>query len=147
MRKVLFILCAVLVSGCAVSTNLNFDREVEKYFADFRDYGLYISPDPCPDDFRPIGTFTIKVTPAQEEITRENENQGRRFNDGIYKKTYVNGAPIRLEVITYSQLLGIAVADAIEKKADGIANLKIRDIYNGALFDHYEISGLYIEKR
>lgn len=147
MRKVLFILCAVLVSSCATSSNLNFNREVEKSFADFRDYGLYISPDPCPADYRPIGTFTIKVTPAQEQITRDNETQGGRFNDGVYKKVYVNGAPIRLEVISYSQLLGIAVSDAIEKKADGIANLKIRDVHNGTLFDHYEISGLYIEKR
>ena len=147
MRKVLFILCAIIVSGCATTQNLNYDREIEKSFADFRDYGLYISPDPCPDDFRPIGAFTIKVTPAQEQITRENEDQGRRFNDGIYKKVYVNGAPVRLETISYSQLLGIAVADAIEKKADGIANLKISDIYQGNFFDHYEITGLYIEKR
>lgn len=90
----------------------------------------------------------ITVTPARELVTRTNEGKGGKFNDGVYRKVYVNGAPVRVEEISYSNLVGIAASDAIEKGADGIANLKIEHIAETpATQEVYEITGLYIEKK
>jgi hypothetical protein len=139
MKRILTVLAtAILVVSCGVQGH---QRIVSIGFVDYRPYtsaGIFLSPNPCNQEFEPIGELYIEVIPALKRA--ENDSKGF-YTDDIYSvKTMVP------ENIDASELLEIAVKKAGEMGANGISNLEIKVIRNAAnQIDRYEISGFCIK--
>lgn len=145
-RTIILLSIIVCLTGCAVQ---NQTRVVSASFIDYRPYsqsGFFISPDPYPGKFSSLGELYIEVFPAIESSRPTYSIQ----QDGIYSN--VSGTYARnQETIFSDELLEIAVDNARELGANGLADFDIRIIYRTdpktgkrVDVDHYEISGLCI---
>lgn len=137
-RIVILIAAAILTLSCGVAQR---QRITYVGFIDYRPYtsaGIFLSPNPCNQEFEPIGELYIEVIPALKRA--ENDSKGL-YNDDIYSvKTMVP------ENIDASELLEIAVKKAGEMGANGISNLKMTVIRNAAnQIEKYEIRGFCIK--
>ncbi|MBR5660642.1 MAG: hypothetical protein IKW99_03740 [Bacteroidales bacterium] len=99
-----FLLSAVTViaiaafSGCG-AINPQYSQTVTTSFLDFRPYteaGFFISPDPYPGTYDPIGQFSIEIIPAK------------------------NASGVQMP--SSKEILDIAYIEAQEKGANGISN-------------------------
>lgn len=146
MRKIFIILLAVMVSGCAVQM-----RTIEKNFYDYRPYtseGFFLSPNQYIAEHQPLGELFIKVTPA---LVSPKEKEGHKFSDGLYSSSSMG--KLVPEHISSSELLEMAVSEAVQRGANGISNFSVKAIYVTTVgkyatetkLSHYEISGLCIK--
>jgi len=139
MKKLVFILVAVIVAGCAVARQ---PRVVEAGFIDFRPYtdaGFLLSPDPYTGNFDALGEILVNVTPAL--VPAKSVAQGK-FVDGAY-----NSVGMVREKIDAAELLELAYKQAIQYGADGIVDLKFTFQSDAAGISQYTISGLAIKRR
>lgn len=147
-RIILLLTSAFILASCAVTRG----RFVSTYFLDFRPYseaGFFISPNPYPGDFVSIGELSITVEPAILPSSKVPASD-KKFEDGIYGAPPSSGA--YTETIPASELLDMAVAQALKVGANGLANFKCQAIYSTEVsrygssktLSHYEISGLCI---
>lgn len=149
MRKIIMIIAvAIITASCAVTR----DRQVSKYFLDYRPYsdaGFFISPNPYTGEFTSIGELSITVTPA---ILSKSQApvQVKNYNDALYAPV---GTGAIVENIPASELIDMAVKEAQSVGANGISNFKCVAVYNTQVsrsgvvnkeLSHYEISGLCI---
>ena len=114
MKKLLILcLAVVMFSSCAVTRIFPREMSAVTTFLDFRPYtenGFFLSPNDYPGKYIPIGQLYVVVEP---EILVE------KYGD-YYSYVTAEEKPISTEV-----LLELAVADAIDKGANGISNIKI----------------------
>lgn len=148
MKKIIFLLSILLISGCAMQRQ----RLVSTFFLDYRPYtehGFFISPDPFTGKFIPVGDLFITVIPgtkpkkAQEKVAIDYE---RAYFDDIYAAPTPSQVFTK-ETISPEELLEIAVSEAKRVGANGISNFKcecIRDIKTSTV-ENYCISGFCIK--
>ena len=152
MKKLIFLtVLSIMLCSCGIITR---DRIVTPLFLDFRPYSssdFFLSPNPYNGDFEPVGELNIVVDPA---VLRYDPSSANKYPDNIYaaKPTVVQ------ENIPASELLEIAVGEALKMGANGISNLKIevsKEVYgytkgsiNKAIdVDRYHITGFCIIRR
>ena len=119
-RFILLALLCIIACSCGVVTRT---RSVTSLFLDYRPYtsaDFFLSPNAYTGDFEPVGELNIIVDPAVVEIRYSSAN---KFSDNIYSNA--PRTPVTQELIPESELLEIAVGEAIKKGANGISNLKI----------------------
>lgn len=132
MKRIAIIAALLLAASCSVTR----DRSTLVTFASFSDYpDMWISPNDCPMAHTALGVLEIDITPA---IKRYNPK------DGIYANA--PSTVSRFERISYDELLGITVAEARARGANGISNLRISTTKSdGANFaTGYRIEGLLL---
>ncbi|MBR0224178.1 MAG: hypothetical protein IJL93_07895 [Bacteroidales bacterium] len=160
MKRLLSLLVfAALAASCSVAYQPR-DRAVETRYLNFKPYtsaGFYVSPDPCPADYTPMGQICIQVFPA--DIKREFRNESSvsgLSNDGIYKSKPGALLYYTKESISADELLQMIVEKALDLGASGLVNLKYdvvydthisKDGYSSRTLSYYEISGLCVEKK
>ena len=144
MKKLLTLAVVVIVaSSCSVMTH---QRYVSTMFLDFQPYteaGFFISPNPYTGEFSPIGEINIIVQPALMPKAKVIQGAGG-YTDGLYAQN--NNASVVQEEIPASELLNMAVREAVAKGANGISNFKCLVVADGDPIEprHYEISGFAI---
>lgn len=133
MKRLAFLLL-LLAASCGPAKRL--ERQVVVSFADYRPYqeiGFFISPDPYSGGpFESLGEIAIRVEPARDV-------KGGASDDGVYIRTESGH-----ETIQNSELLDIAVSEAIKREANGIVNYKV--IYPTSMDTAYTITGLCIRR-
>lgn len=132
MKRIAILAALLLAASCSVTR----DRATLVTFASFSDYpDMWISPNDCPMAHTALGVLEIDIIPA----IIVNKGNG----DGIYS-TQMNTASF--ERIYYDELLGIAVAEARARGANGISNLRITSNQReGETFaTHYKVEGLLL---
>lgn len=140
------------LASCGVTSPKPTQKFTSTVFLDYRPYtdaGFFISPDPYPGDFRSLGELHLDIHPAQVPAKAATvEDAKGRFEDGVYKQStgwsYLVAYPIPA-----SELMDEFVAKAKELGGDGVANFKCLVVYHPldqTLLDHYELSGLIIDR-
>lgn len=159
MKKcVIFIIAAIAICGCGTSQQ-TYDRYVDTHLLDYRPYteaGFFISPNSYPGVYSPVGDILIRVFPAVylKDNNKVLSAKTGGYDDGIYSRSN-DAAPnsgTKTEEISSSELLDIAVGEALKLGANGISNFRCSSIYDThvdrsgshRVFSHYEISGLCI---
>lgn len=123
MKKLIFIAIAVFtLTSCG--SLLPRETQTNVLYIDYTPYteaGFFLSPNNYPGPHTPIGELNIIIDP---EVKEKKDNK-KEFSDGIYQ----NNTP-KMAVKTFSseELLEMAVAEALNKKGNGISNLKIEII-------------------
>ena len=117
-KTIILAVFSIILCSCGITTR---NRIVTPLFLDFRPYtsaDFFLSPNPYTGEFEPIGELSVIVEPAVVKYEPKTET---KYTDGIYaaKPTVVR------EQIPASELLDIAVAEALKMGANGISNLKI----------------------
>lgn len=160
MKKfVISIVVAIAACGCGALRQVH-DRYVDTYFLDFRPYteaGFFISPNPYTGVYSPVGDLLVKVVPAVYPKDKKSmivNTKGGSYDDGIYSRPAESDYDTKTitEEISPSELLDIAVGEALKLGANGISNFRCSAIYDTIIdrngshkkFSHYEISGLCI---
>ncbi len=149
MRKIIFLLSILLISGCAVQRQ----RLISTFFLDYRPYteqGFFISPDPFMGKFMPVGDLSVTVIPgtkpkkSQEKIAIDYE---RAYFDDIYGAPPTPAQVFTKETISPEELLEIAVSEARKVGANGISNFKCECIRNikTNMVESYYITGFCIK--
>jgi len=125
MKRFIFFLVLVLfASGCGTMTRT---RSVVVGFADYRPFttaGMVVSPDPYTGaDYTAIGEFHLEIRPAW----------------------VADGANLKAETMTPSDILEIVVAEARKRGANGIVDYRVTPHYSSSgLIDVYEVYALLI---
>ncbi len=150
MKKLIFLtVLSIMLCSCGIMTR---DRIVTPLFLDFRPYtsaGFFLSPNPYTGDFEPVGELNLIVEPA---VVKNEPTTTSKFSDSVYAPK----TSVVQEDISESELLELAVGEALKMGANGISNLKIKvskEIYayaKGSLrkaieIDVYHITGFCIE--
>lgn len=150
-RIIILAVFSIMLCSCGITTR---NRIVTSLFLDFRPYtsaDFFLSPNSYTGEFDPIGELNIQVEPA---VVRYDPNTIAKFTDGIYAAKFT----VAQEYISESDLLEIAVQEALKMGANGISNLKIgitKDYYGytkGAIrkaieVDVYHITGFCIKRK
>ena len=150
-RIFLFLMMSMFLTGCGVQRL----RTVEKSFFDYSVYtdaGFFLSPNQYTGEHQPLGELFIKGTPAVVPANGKESPQKRNFSDGIYSNQPSFGR-VQVENIESSELLEMAVAEAVSRGANGISNFDVKVVYSTKVtkygttteLSHYEISGLCIK--
>ena len=152
MKKlILLAVFSAMLCSCGIMTR---DRIVTPLFLDFRPYSsadFFLSPNPYNGDYEPVGELSITVDPA---VTRYDPSTTNKYSDNIY----ATRPTVQEENIPASDLLEIAVAEALKMGANGISNLKIeisKDFYGytkGSIkkaieVNRYHITGFCIVRK
>lgn len=119
-RFLLLALLCIIACSCGVVTRT---RSITSLFLDYRPYtsaDFFLSPNPYTGEFEPVGELNIIVDPAVFKIDYKSDN---KFSDNIYSNPL--SVPVTQELIPESELLEIAVGEALKMGANGISNLKI----------------------
>lgn len=129
MKNLFVILSLVtVISGCAAVKPS--ERIVLTAFSDYRKYsaeGFLISPNAYTSDFDGLGELSIMITPAK--VKKEVQTQ------------YSSYSIIEYEIITYDEMVEIAVKTAKEKGADAIVNFSI---IKDKISEFNRFNGVYI---
>ena len=115
----LILLCASLASCATIYTR---ETQQTTTFLDYRPYAdadIFLSPDPYPGEFEPVGELYIIVDPAVVKNTVEED----KFADNIYARN--TAVPVKATTMAAEDLLEIAVKEAGLKGANGICNLSL----------------------
>lgn len=141
MKKAfIFIIAAIMFSSCA--TFVPQQRTVLKAFTDYRPYtseGFFLSPDAYPGSYESIGQLEMIVYPEQIKV-KPSETQ--KFPDAIYYGLEMYA----YEKVNYSELLEMAVSDAVKVGANGISHLHIsKTTPVGTGTPYYTVQGLCIK--
>lgn len=121
MKKITFfiVLCACLSSCATIYTRETVQSTT---FLDYRPYAeadIFLSPDPYPGEFEPVGELYIVVDPAVVKNTVAED----KFTDNIYAQNTT--PPVRATRLAAEELLDIAVREAGLRGANGICNLSL----------------------
>lgn len=142
----------MMLTACATMKPQQRSEHVS--FLDYRPYtsaGFFLSPDSYPGKFESIGQLDIMIIPEQVSANDNADDSNNKFNDGIYAQR--SSLFYQYKEIPAEELLETAVEKALEKGANGIANLKISRITSTSYtkygtfttLSHYEVSGLVIK--
>lgn len=132
------------ISGCGTPT------QIYTSILDFRPYsdeGLFISPNSYPEAHKTLGEIYIEVHPGKSMVYYKSNS---KFQDSIYESAQT-GRSTKLVDDNFEpqDLLELCVQEAVKLGANGVSNFHFKPIYiytrNGAIFDHYEITGLAIK--
>lgn len=121
MKRLAFIIIScLLLTSCSVLLTREMQKNV--LVIDFRPYsdaGIFLSPGEYPGAYTPVGLLDMIVDPA---VIRTNSTNEDGFEDGIYTEVMPEVMPVP---ILSKELLDMAVHEALERGANGIANLKL----------------------
>jgi hypothetical protein len=120
MKKILIIAVIALFTACSTFkvTDSARDRKVFVSFFDFSKYskaGFFISLNPYPGNFDPIGMIQVNIYPARVKKTIESKED----ENGFMTKEY---EVFTDEVIKPDELLDLICNKAKELGADGLVN-------------------------
>jgi uncharacterized protein YbjQ (UPF0145 family) len=112
MRKLMITLITVFFFGCSVhTTNERITKEYVYNFKKYTEEGFFISPDPYPNEFKPLGLITIHIYPGKKKQTKKEEG----FGGGEYE-VYIE------ESISPYECLDNLVKKAKDMGANGLSN-------------------------
>lgn len=115
--KKLFIVISFAVLCASCSTIRPTQRVCQTVFSDYRQYteqGFLISPNAYPNEFEAVGEVNIIVTPALIETEIQSQYTGGGTRMGV-----------AYEIISYDELVAMAVKEAKSKGADALVNFTI----------------------
>lgn len=134
------VLLLTIISVILTSCSVGRETAAVSYFLDYRPYskqGFFISQNPYPGEYTPIGEMKVIVYPEIEKVKK------KIGDDGVYNTSEYRTA-LDYKSLSNDKLLEIVVQKAKEKGANGICNLKWEQEYSGIKIFRYEISFLCI---
>ena len=149
-RFITLLSLAVIATSCSIMKPQQRAEYVS--FLDYRPYtsaGFFLSPDSYTGRFEAIGQLDITVIP--EQISANSTSSNGKFSDSIYSSK--SSLSYKLKEIPAEELLELAYKNAVDKGANGIANLEIKRVTSttytkygsSTSLSHYEISGYLIK--
>ena len=121
MKKlILLTFAAITLYSCGVLVPRETQTSV--LYIDYTPYteaGFFLSPNDYPGPHTPIGELNIVIDPE----VNEEKSQKKNFSDGIYQ---TNTPKMIAKKFSSEELLEVAVAEALDKRGNGISNLKIK---------------------
>lgn len=143
---------AIIATSCSIMQPQQRAEYVS--FLDYRPYtsaGFFLSPNSYTGKFEAIGQLDITVIPEQVSANESKANDNGKFSDGVYSSKL--SWSYKLKEIPAEELLELAYKNAVDKGANGIANLQIKRVTrttytkygSSTSLSHYEISGYLIK--
>ena len=122
MKKIIFLigLCACLSSCATIYTRETLQSTTFLDYRPYADADIFLSPDPYPGEFEPVGELYIVVDPA---VVKNAVPEEDKFADNIYARN--NLPPVKATTMPAEDLLEIAVKEAGLRGANGICNLSL----------------------
>ena len=151
-RFIILLSLAVIATSCSIMQPQQRAEYVS--FLDYRPYtsaGFFLSPDSHTGRFEAIGQLDITIIPEQISANSFSSNGNGKFSDSIYSSK--PSLSYKLKEIPAEELLELAYKNAVDKGANGIANLEIKRVTSttytkyrsSTSLSHYEISGYLIK--